>query len=63
MPVYRYDTKLKEMVKISDKSYRNAGSVMEKPFCEQVMNGYKAIEAKGNTVWGRPAGIKRIWGN
>jgi hypothetical protein len=61
MPVFRYDTKLKQMVQISEKSYRNKGSVIERPFCEQVMEGYRKVEAAGGRINGRAEGIKRIW--
>lgn len=61
--VYKYDQHLKQMVKISDKSYRNSsGTVVDRPFCEQVMDGYKRLEARGERINGSAAGIKRIWG-
>lgn len=63
MPVYRYDTAAKQMVKISDRSYRSrTGTLMERPFCEQIREGYRKVEAKGQRINGTPTGIKRIWG-
>jgi hypothetical protein len=62
MPVYRYDTKLKQMVQISEKSYRNStGHLVDRPMAEQVMEGYKRLEARGERTYGNPAEIKRLW--
>lgn len=63
MAVYRYDKETKKLVKISERSFRSPGSAMERPFHEQVMEGYRKCEEQGMRINGRPAGIKRIWGN
>jgi len=63
MPVFKYDTEKKQMVKVSDRSYRRSYSEAEKPLSQVVMDGYKRVEAMGQLINGKAGNIKRIWNN
>jgi hypothetical protein len=62
MPRYVWDEATASLVKISDKVPARSVHYVEKPLCEQVREGYKRIEQRGQRVHGNAAGIKRIWG-
>lgn len=63
MPRYIWDSEKHEMVKVSDKVPARRFHYIDKPLCQQVAEGYKRAEAKGQRINGSAAGIKRIWGN
>lgn len=63
MPRYIWDTETNSMIKVSDKVPARRPSYIDRPLCEQVAEGYKRAEAKGQRIHGTKAGIKRIWSN
>ncbi len=62
MPRYLWDEQTKSLVKVSDKVPARRFHYIEKPLCQQVAEGYKRAEAKGQRINGTSAGIRRIWG-
>lgn len=63
MACLRYDPKTRTFYPIKYSQMNRSGSVIESPFREQVLRGYQRQEAKGAAIYGRPAGIKKIWEN
>lgn len=62
---YTWDREMGRMVKVSDKvPATNPGSIMEVPFAQQVLQGYKNAAKRGplRNGW-KPETIKRVWGN
>lgn len=63
MALYKWDKESKTWVKFSDRSYtKGTGSAM-RPLEQQVMEGYRKCASRGDSIYGSPAGIKKIWGN
>lgn len=62
MPRYTWDNELGALVKTSDKVPSRRPSYIDKPLCQQVREGYKRAEARGQRINGSAKGIGRIWG-
>jgi len=63
MPRYAWDNETMSLVKISDKVPARIPHYVTRPLCEQVAEGYKRVEAKGQRINGTARGIKKIWSN
>lgn len=61
---YVWDRETGKLVKVSDKvPYTNPGSFMERPFAQQVLEGYKQAAQRGplRNGWKKES-INRAWG-
>lgn len=60
MATYRWNKETGKLEKTDRKFYRGSGSSY-KPLREQVLEGYRKAEARGQAINGSAAGINRIW--
>lgn len=60
MAVYKWDQETKQLVKISDRLFRKPTGD-GKSFKQQVLDGYRRIEERGERYYGKAENIKRIW--
>lgn len=61
MEVQRYDQTTGKWIKVSGVRWRPGASSDDIPFSQQVMNGYRRAEERGQRINGNAAKIKKIW--